>query len=266
VAVVVSDGQLARIDRATWSHAAAGTGLSLYNFLSQDYETIYRTQPNVKLVVDFLARNIAQLSLKVFRRVSDTDREHLPQHELSRLFARPNPWTARYDFFDTLVHDLCIFGNSYTLKVKQDGAGPTELLRLPPHQVRPLGKLMLRADAYEWRGLTGAREFSANDVVHVKTYNPTDPRVGLPPLEALRRILAEDAASGEYREHFWRNRARAEVVLKHPGELSDATGERLREQWKNLYTGPESSGTTAILEEGMDVATVSPTLPRHAVP
>jgi HK97 family phage portal protein len=258
MAVVISGGQLARIDRATWSHAAAGVGLSLYNNRCQDYETLYRTQSNVKLVVDFLARNVSQLNLKVFRRLSDTDREHLPNHELSRLIARPNPWTARFDFFNSLLSDYLIFGNSYTLKVKPSGA-PTQLWRLPPQQVKPLGEYMLRADSYEWRGLTGAREFAAQDVIHLKSYNPTDPRVGLPPLEALRRILAEDAASGEYREYFWKNRARAEVVLKHPGTLGAGAGQRLREEWKKLYTGPESSGQTAILEEGMDVSPISST-------
>jgi phage portal protein BeeE len=231
MAVVMSDGQLARIDRATWSHAAAGVGLNLYNNRCQDYETLYRTQSNVKLVVDFLARNVSQLNLKVFRRLSDTDREHLPNHEPSRLIARPNPWTARYDFFNSLLSDYLIFGNSYTLKVKPSGA-PTELWRLPPQQVKPLGEYMLRADEYEWRGLTGARTFAAADVIHLKSYNPTDPRVGLPPLEALRRILAEDAASGAYREYFWKNRARAEVVLKHPGTLGEGAGQRLREEWK----------------------------------
>jgi phage portal protein BeeE len=56
--------------------------------------------------------------------------------------------------------------------------------------------------------------FVAADVMHIKYYNPPDPRLGLSPLESSRRILAEEAAEDEYREFFWRNRARPEVGVK----------------------------------------------------
>jgi HK97 family phage portal protein len=257
MAVVVSDGQLARIDPA-WNQPNFGMGaLSLYGGPVQDYETLYKTQPNLRLVIDFLARNTAQLGLKVYRRLSDTDREHVGNHGLANLMVRPNSWTTRYELFDSLVHDLCVYGNAFWLKVKNRGS-LLELWRLPPGQVSPKGRFRMRSDAYVWRGPTGVeKEFAASELVHFKNWNPFDQRVGLSPLESLRRILAEDAASGEYRENFWRNRARPEVVVKYPGVLSDGAIERLRTQWDQRYTGPERSGNTAFLEEGADVTTLS---------
>jgi HK97 family phage portal protein len=256
VAVVISDGQLARIDKTSWTPAFNATGLALYDGVCADFEALYAKQANVRLVVDFLARNVAQLGLKVYRRLSDTDREHLPNHPLARLLNQPNSWTARYDFFDAAVHDLCIFGNCYWLKRKENG-GTIELWRLPPSQVTPAGPLRMRADVYEWRGNSGRQDFPAADVVHLKTYNPVDPRVGLSPLESLRRILAEDEASGRYREAFWKNRARPEMLFRYPGRLDEVGLQRLRESWDESFTGEANSGRTAILEEGADVSTLS---------
>jgi HK97 family phage portal protein len=236
MAVVMSDGAIARIDQAAWSPAYSATGFSLYDGRLTDYETLYAKQAQVRLVVDFLARNFAQLGIKCYRRLSDTDREHLGDHLMANLLNQPNAWTARYDFIDATVHDLCVWGNAYWLKRRESG-GPIELWRLPPQQVTPGGALRMRADVFVWPGNSGRKEFPRDDVVHLKTYNPSDARVGLSPLESLRRILAEDMASGEYREHFWRNCARAEVVLKHPGTVSDVVGQRLRQQWRDLYTG-----------------------------
>jgi HK97 family phage portal protein len=135
--------------------------------------------------------------------------------------------------------------------------GPVELWRLPPQHVTVGGRLRMRADSYTWQGNSGREEFAAGDVMHIRNWNPSDPRVGLSPLESLRRILAEDAAAGEYREYFWQNRARPEVVFKYPGQLSDAAIKRLRESWDKRHTGRESSGGTAFLEEGADVAPLS---------
>jgi phage portal protein BeeE len=100
-----------------------------------------------------------------------------------------------------MVHDLCMWGNSYTLKVKHAG-GPVQLWRLPPQHVGPKSRLAMRADSYQWRGATGARDFDAAEVMHVRNWNPDDPRVGVSPLGSLRRTFAEDVASGRYREHF----------------------------------------------------------------
>jgi phage portal protein BeeE len=82
--------------------------------------------------VDFLARNVAQLGLHVFRRVSDTDRVRLTDHPLARLIARPNSWTTRYRLIEALMGDLGIYFNAYWMKIEKPQGGMA-LLRVPPH-------------------------------------------------------------------------------------------------------------------------------------
>src|SRR5262245_29435221 len=74
-----------------------------YSAYAADYAALYRTQPAVRTVVDFLARNVAQLGLHVYRRVDDTDRERLTDHDLAQWIEKPNFATTRYRLFEALM-------------------------------------------------------------------------------------------------------------------------------------------------------------------
>jgi hypothetical protein len=79
MAIIQSEGQIVNI-QPSWSPGVTRSSLSMYDQFNYDYATIYRMQPNVRTCVDFLGRNLAQLGLHVFKRISDTDRERLTDH------------------------------------------------------------------------------------------------------------------------------------------------------------------------------------------
>lgn len=236
-----------------WSPGPLRSGIRLYDKFNYDYATLYRTQPNMRTCVDFLARNIAQLGLHVFRRIADTDRERLTDHALPKLLSRPLPLRfkmTRYRLINALVSDLGIYFNAYWLKIRQ--GGQLGLLRIPPIYVTPYGNLVPN----EYKVVIGARtqRFSADEIIHFWGYNPENPINGLSPAETLRRILAEEHAAGNYREKFWQNAARISGVIERPVEApewSETARERFRAEFNELYSGEANSGETAVLEEGM---------------
>lgn len=251
--VVMSAGQLAQIQPSWWPTNSYGS-LRMYNDYNYDYATLYRTQPNVRTCVDFLARNIAQLGLHVFRRISDTDRERLTDHPLARVIGRPLPAefkVTRYRLIEALVGDLGVYFNAYWLKVRREGA-PVGLLRIPPQYVEVSGGILPTKYAITLSGWR--REISPSDIFHIRGYNAESPITGLSPMETLRRILAEEHAAGDYREHFWKNAARMHGVIERPAgapEWSAPARERFKTEFEVLYGGAENSGKTAVLEEGM---------------
>lgn len=255
MAVISSLGSLAQIEQPNWHMGLTHNSVSFYDTYSHDYSAIYRTQPNVRVCVDFLARNIAQLGLHVFRRVSETDRARVRDHGLPRLLAQPLPpemKVTRYRLIEALMSDLGIYFNAYWWKVKRDGE-IGGLLRLPPHYVTPQGGLTptgyhLDIGGRHW-------ELDPGDVVHFRGYNPENAIAGLAPLETLRRVLAEEAASGDYREEFWANSARVQGFIKRPKdapEWSAVARERFLADFNQLYSGTGTGGGTAVLEEGME--------------
>lgn len=250
---VVQSG-LTLLDTETWWPRVSYGSLTLYDQYNYDYATIYRTQPNVRTCVDFLARNIAQLGLHVFRRVSDTDRQRLTDHPLARVLARPLPADFKvtyYRLIEALMGDLGIYFNAYWLKIRVEDA-PAGLLRIPPIYVTVKGGLVPTEYKLNLGGLP--KTVKPSEIVHFRGYNPESAINGLPPLETLRRILAEEHAAGDYREHFWQNAARMHGILERPAgapEWSETARERFKAEFEALYSGGENSGKTAILEEGM---------------
>lgn len=251
---VMSAGALVDTQPAWWPLSRTGS-MRLYDEYTRDYAALYREQPNVRVCVDFLARNIAQLGLHVFRRVSDTDRERLTDHPLARVLGQPLPAeykVTRYRLIESLVSDLGVYFNAYWLKVMRRDGAPGGLLRIPPAYVAVTGGLFPTG----YKIVMSGREVPVppGDIVHFRGYNAESAITGLSPLETLRRILAEEHAAGDYREHFWANAARMSGIIERPAEApewTDGARTRFKADFEALYSGGENSGKTAILEEGM---------------
>jgi HK97 family phage portal protein len=253
MAFVVSSGALRAVERAAPPPVySMRIGTNQY----RDYAALWRAQPELRTVVDFLARNIAQLNLHTFRKVSALDRVRLTDHPLARLLGRPNASTTPYRMIDALVHDVCIFDNGFWLKVRDlDDATPLGLRRIRPGRITPTGDDWLEPEGYEISGNRGRITVDAGDVVHFRGYNPTDDRSGAPAIESLRQILTEEWAANIYREQLWKNGARLAGYISRPLDAPDwgtKGRERFRSEFQATYTGDSGrAGEVPILDDGM---------------
>jgi len=256
MAVIQSLGRLADVEMG-WMPAYTYSSMAMYGGHYYDYAALYRLQPNVRVCVDFLARNIAQLGLHVYRRVSETDRVRLRDHPLALLIEQPLPpefKVTRYRLIESLISDLGIYFNAFWLKIKRESGNRAGmgLLRIPPQLVTVEGGLV--PTSYKLALGTETRTVGPDEIVHFRGYNPENAVTGLSPMETLRRVLAEEDAAGNYREHFWGNAARMGGVIERPAEApewGEAARARFKQEFEALYSGEDNSGRTAILEEGM---------------
>lgn len=254
MAIVQSFGALQAMGTTApmWAGSSGGS-LNLYG-LNQAYADIYRAQPNVRICVDFLARNIAQLGLPVYRRISDTDRERLADHDLAKWLSNPNPATTRYRLIESLVSDLGIYFNAYWLKIRYqapNGRDAIGLVRLPPDEVSVDGGLL--PTKFVWTSNGRQKDIALSDVVYFNGYNPLNSKMGLSPMETLRRILAEEQAAGAYRESLWSHGAKHEGVIERPATAPKWTPtqrQAWREQWQE-FASSSKAGMTAVLDDGM---------------
>jgi HK97 family phage portal protein len=259
MAIVSSFGALTAVGGSPLGLSSVTTSGPFYDGYRRSYAEIYRTQPAVRTVIDFFSRNIAQLGLQAFRRVTDTDRVRLTSadHGLVRTFRRPNPSTSRYRFIESTVQDIGTFANGYWLKVRLP-ARELGLVRLPAAEMSVKGVLL--PVGYTWQPTTGGqpREFAPSEIVHFRLFDPANAVVGFPPLETLRRVLAEAAAAGAYREEFWRNSGRFETVIERPANAPNWNTEQreeFRSQWQE-FAG-RKAGKTPVLEDGMMLKPIS---------
>lgn len=236
------------------------TSITDYRGRVRSYAAIYRSQPNLRTVVSFLARHAANIRFKLYERTSATERDHRGDHPLDVLLRHPHPRMGRHRFYLTAVSDLGIFDNVTALKVRFGDELALQLF--PPEWVTPKGDNPFDAERYEFRGPGATRPTVVDfeDVLHVFGYNPTERGWGLSPVETLRTILDEDLAASHYRAQMWRRGARMTGVIERPkdaGAWKDTARDRFTESWAANWTADNDTGEgaqaggTPILEEGM---------------
>jgi HK97 family phage portal protein len=255
--LALSDGVFRESSSTTAIGGGAGGGIWLNPGLYADYALIWRTQPEVRKVVSFLARNMAQLNLHVYRKIDEHDRQRLGDHPLAVLLRWPlgrQVKMSRHLLMETLISDRAIYDNAYWLKVRT-GDGRLGVLPIPPERIQPVGQTWLWAEAYRVTGPKAVRTFDSSQVVHFRGYNAGDRRVGLSPIETLRQVLLEEYAAEHSRVELWERGARISGVLQRPAgapQWSDPARERFMADWNGAWTGiGEEAGGTAVLEEGM---------------
>ncbi len=264
-----SSGTLVALDRRPPYAVMPTFNMRLSEWFSQDYAAIWRTQPAVRSIVGFIARNIAQLGLPVYKQKPDGDRERVREHPFPRLLETPIPgqrWMTPYRMKHGLVVDLSIFDWSLLEKVVKDGQWA--LVRIPPTRFTPIGKHSYWPEAFEIRGSDGSKkkEIPADQAVFFQgSIGLDDALMSTPPIESLRQLLAEDWEAHRQRQEFYRNGARTSAVIEHPKTLSPAAAERISASFTAKYTrGGTNAGGVPVLEEGMKLNPVATMTSREA--
>lgn len=268
MAFVQSSGTLVTLDSRPPYPQYPNFSLRLSEFFAQDYGSIYRKQSNVRSTVGFIARNIAQLGLHVYRRKEEEDRERVRDHGLVQLIHQPlsgAPWMTQYRTVHSLVVDLCVYDWALFFK-SSDGAGKWSLVRVPPTRFTPLGNGYW-PERFEIRGAQGGKkQVAASEFVFFQgSLGLDDSLMSVPPIESLREVLAEEHEATRQRQDFWRNGARTSGVLQHPKTLSDGAASRLSASFTSKYTRDGSRpGGVPVLEEGMTLNTSASMTSRDA--
>lgn len=217
---------------------------------------MWETQPHLRTVVSFLARNIAHLGLHSFERVDETDRRRDRGSVAARLLSRPNSETTGFELIFGLVGDLALYDMAYW-HVGQDSDAPSgwSVTRVPTEWVTPRNADAFRLASYDVKAPGGDKvNFPASEILAFHGFNPTDPRAGSTPISALKGVLQEQLQSSLYRQQVWKNGGRVSAVLNRPAgsAWSEGARDRFREDWHSTYTGTgPRAGGTPILEDGM---------------
>lgn len=246
MAFVVSSGNLA----TTGAGVTQGWAAPRLAAAPWEYATIWRRQPQVRTVIGFLARNIAQLGVHTFRRISDTDRERLLDHPMAVLLGAPLPGMTHFRFVERMVTDLALYDRWTGIKIKHNGT--LRVLPVPPSLIYAHGGNWIAPEYFE---TPGGRQFGPDEVVYIHGYSPSDLVGGESPIEALRELLLEAHESAKNRAAMWKGGARTTGVIVRPADAPEWTGtdkRRFREMWRGFTDGGGAEGGTPILEDGMD--------------
>lgn len=215
------------------------------------YSAMYERQPWVATVIDKLAVSHARLPYKVYRRDGDNDRTR-SDGPFAQLMRQPCKYMSNFQLWQWTTSTENIHGNAFWVKERDAADRPVAVHPRHPSRIiydNDEGRWWL-LDARGQRERTVARI----DIVHFRSYSPGETAAGMSPLEPLRSTLENEEGARRANSAMWRNGGRPGTVLKHPGKLSDAAGQRLKGQWEGLFRGVDNWAKTVVMEEGMEPA------------
>lgn len=216
---------------------------------------MWATQPYLRTVVTFMARNIAQLGLQTFERVSDTDRRRVRDGALVEALGRPNSATTGYELIYGLVADLALYDEAFWLMSPEPDQ---RLTRLPPAWVSRKGGDALTPERYVVKANDRGEVVSipADRVLAFHGWSPGSLMQGASPVDALKEVLAEQFQAAEYRRKVWERGGKVSSAITRPAGMkwSKEARDAFRADWASKWTGTGAGvGGTPILEDGMTI-------------
>jgi len=159
----------------------------------------------------------------------------------------PSPNYTTYNFIETMMSNLLLWGNAYAFIKRNGGARPVELQILSPEYVEPFKS---EEDGLVYYKIKDSNILSDREVIHIVGFS-YDGVLGKSPIKACQEALGIGMASQEFGANFFGRGANLSGVLEHPSRLSDDAANRLRQSFSNRFAGIKNSHQTAVLEEGV---------------
>ncbi|MFJ7238226.1 phage portal protein [Streptomyces olivaceus] len=222
---------------------------------------VWETQPSVRKVVDYIARQLCTIPWHVYERVSDTDRRRVTDHPLAQLLAQPAPHRSGARLWHTTLVDWLIY-DRWCMQVlpSADSQSGFELRRKPAHRFHVLTDDDDHPTDLYLISSRGPAQVVPLPAPYLFDHGYAEVGAdGTSPMMTLRHILAEQNEAVEWRRSVWKNGARVPTVIERPAEApSWSAGAKSRFQAAfNAFMGRGSdAGGTPILEDGMKLVTV----------
>lgn len=216
--------------------------------------------PTVQKCMDVICGTIAQLPLYLYRENEDgsIDRVYGDKREFL-LNNEPNEFENSYNFKKRIVRNYLLYGVDYIVIERQDNE-VVELHNLKNSQVTietfkkdsyKISNANIRVDG---EGNTQVfKPYELAIILKDSSDGLTSKGILSQGLDIFQLIYGET----EYSKNIFNNGALPTGILKTDGRLSQSAVDRLRDSWRNLYSGAKNAGKTVILEEGLSYQPIS---------
>ncbi len=207
----------------------------------------------VLAAVRLLAETVASLPLDLYKR-EKTGKSKATDHSLYEiLHVQPNPEMTSWNWIESIIRNAALTGNSFS-EIESDGAGQitalwplisetTSIWRDGKRQLWYMVELPMSVGG-------GFVRLPAEKIFHFRIFSKNG-LVGRSWITYAREAIGLAAATEESGARFFKNGSQINVVLEHPGKLSDDAYRRLSNSWSEAHEGLTNAHRAAILEEGM---------------
>ncbi len=209
--------------------------------------------------ISLIAQEISSANLRLYKKVKGKNDEEISDHELLKLWERPNPEMTKSDILEHISSSLDLDGNAYLYKAKaKNGTKTLELwpLRADWVKVMPSTDKTKLIDKFIYFNGAENTDLEVSEVIHIKNYNPKyfdkkSTLKGVGTVEAALDIIKEDETIREWNRKFFENGAITSGVLEYDGTLEEDQKKRIESGWRKNFEGTDNSSKTPILAGGL---------------
>ncbi|MDX2050712.1 MAG: phage portal protein [Rickettsiaceae bacterium] len=179
-------------------------------------------------------------------------------HPLYKILKKPNPLQAGAEFFTELIASKLLYGNSYIAGLGEKKINSLYLLHPTKVQIKYENGILSH---YIYANNNKSIKFevkgnkSASQILHIRSFNPSDDMRGVSCLEAARKSIDIHNATSEWNANLLRNGARptGAIIMRDSSQyLSEDQFLRLKDQLYEKFAGTSNAGKPLLLEGGLD--------------
>jgi len=213
---------------------------------AQLYAAVNWISAAIERVAEF--GGVAQFSVTRQAGPDDADTD-IPNHPFELLLRHPNPDQSGSEFLRDVISWFKLTGNAYIfLNATSEGAPPDELWIVPSQMMRPLpdGASFIRG--YEFTP-NGQRPIfvDAWRILHLKTFNPLNPFVGLSAVQALALDAYGDIEQQKWNlALFGKNNGKFPGILAFKHAIADPEWSKLKATRDTEWGGSNRPGVVML--------------------
>lgn len=204
--------------------------------------------------VNLISSTIASLPLNVYTRDNRGSKQIAYNSPLQNLLHNiPSENYTSYQFRNTMVCHLLLYGNAYAIIERNGGGRPVSFKIVEPEYV----EVTVGADGKSYYTIQNEdKVYQSKEMLHFVGLS-YDGVKGKSPISACREALGVGLATQKFGAKFFENGAILSGVLQTDGKLTEESAQRLRTSWNNRFGGVYKSHSTAVLEGGVNYKPIS---------
>lgn len=213
------------------------------------------SHPTVFACITLIAGDVAKMRLELVREEDDDVWARTENPAFSPVLRRPNHFQTPFQHHESWILSKLIHGNTYVLKQRDDRGVVVARYVLDPQRVRPLiapdGSVFyeLHRDELATQPIDLV-VVPAREIIHDRFNTLFHPLVGISPLYACGIAAMLGLKIQTNSTLFFGNGSQPGGILTAPGQISNDTAARLKDDWEKNFGG-KNRGRVAVVGDGL---------------
>ena len=206
-----------------------------------------------------LGISFSEATLEVCSKDDNGDKMTEPNHPLTILMRRPNPYMSGDVIQNYIINAMHVHGNAYLLKQKNVSGELIALYPLMPSSVTPKGNETELVTHYEYETEQETFKIDNTEIVHFKLgLDPNNHKQGYSPLKTVLREIFGDESAGQMATALLSNMGVPSVMItpKDDFGLSEEEAQQIQKTYQQKVSG-KNKGKPLVISGQMNVERLS---------